>query len=58
MRQDDTLKLFSLPYHKIYESLIKNIKISKESIKQENLSLLVVTCQHIQNMCIDLTHNP
>ena len=47
MWQDDTLKLFLFTFHKIYESLIKNnvsnIKISKESIKSENLPLLEVT---------------
>ena len=59
MRQDKTLQLFSLIFHKIYERLMKNnvsnIKISKELIKTENLPLIVVTSDMslYQNVCID-----
>ena len=61
IRQDSTLKLFSLIFHKIYERLIKNnvsnIKISKEPIKPKNISYLKlhVTCQHIK-ICILTRH--
>ena len=41
MQHDDTLKLYSLIFHKIYECLINNnvsnIEIAKEPKKPENL---------------------
>ena len=62
MRQDDTLKLYSSIFHKIYESLIKNnvsyIKISKkkQSIQRTFCYLkLHLACQHIK-ICVSIRH--